>query len=394
MVWNRERPGSLGAPLAMVVSILVLLVACTPALPAGADPNRLRELVLGRPDSSAVTPVTAAPRTEIVASQLELPWDLAFAPDGRLFFTERPGRLRVMVNSAVQPEPVATLPVAAEGEGGLLGLALDPDFASNGYLYLMYTYWDDTGSLRNRVSRLSVRGNRAGDETTILDGIPGGSIHNGGRLRFGPDRQLYITTGETAVTQLSQDLSSLGGKILRINRDGSIPEDNPFPGSPVYSYGHRNVQGLAWHPLTGRLFASEHGPAGHDELNVIEPGRNYGWPRVAGRGGESDLVDPILDVSPSIAPSGIAFYQGNSSAWSGNLFMATLRGQHLRRIVLGGPDLTQVAHEEKLFENQFGRLRCVLLGPDGNLYLTTSNRDGRGSTGPDDDMIIRVIPPQ
>lgn len=336
----------------------------------------------------------------MVASGLQVPWALAFAPDGRLFVTERPGRIRVIVDGQLRPEPVAELPVAAVGEGGLMGLTLDPNFEQNGYLYVMYTY--QAGSdLRNRISRLTLQGDRAGDEVVLLDGILGASIHDGGRLKFGPDGKLYATTGDAAQRDLAQRLDTLVGKILRLNPDGSIPEDNPFPVSPVYSFGHRNPQGLAFQPGTGRLFSTEHGPTGEmglccrDEVNLILPGANYGWPIVTTAPGDPRFVDPVLHSGSddTWAPAGAAFYDGDPLApWQGNLFFGALRGQHLHRLVLGGPELRQVVTEERLFEGEFGRIRDVVLAPDGYLYFTTSNQDGRGLPAPDDDRILRIVP--
>jgi len=333
------------------------------------------------------------PRVEVVATGLEVPWALAFAPDGRLFFTERPGRIRVIVDGRLLAEPVATLPVAAVGEGGLMGLTLDPEFARNGYLYVMYTYRDGQNRLRNKVSRLTEWGNKAGEEKVLLEGIPGANIHDGGRLKFGLDGKLYITTGDAAETGLAQRTDSVAGKVLRINADGSIPADNPFPGSPVYSYGHRNPQGLAWHPVTGRLFSTEHGPVGNDEVNIIQPGQNYGWPEVSGKGGAPKFSDPIIAFSPSIAPSGATFYSGSElSPWKGDLFFTTLVGQHLHRIVLRAPDFASVERDERLFSGEYGRLREIVQGPDGFLYFATSNRDGRGWPSPEDDRILRIVP--
>ncbi len=334
-----------------------------------------------------------SPMVEVVATDLVVPWALAFAPDGRLFFTERPGRVRVIVGGQLQGEPVAQLPASEIVEAGLLGLALDPAFEENGYLYVMYTYFDITSGLRNRVSRLTERQGRAGDEVVLLDDLPGGFIHNGGRIKFGPDGRLYITLGDTGNSSLAQQLDSPAGKILRINPDGSIPTDNPFPNSPVYSYGHRNLQGLAWHPITGQLFISEHGPTGDDEINIIQASANYGWPEVSGSDGSREFVDPILVFNPAVAPSGAAFYDGDRlTPWRNSLFIATLRGRSLLRIVLPGPRFASVEEQERLFEDQFGRLRDVIQGPDGFLYFTTSNRDGRGSLGSNDDRILRIVP--
>jgi glucose/arabinose dehydrogenase len=329
----------------------------------------------------------AEPRVEVVARGLEVPWALAFAPDGRLFVTERPGRLRVIKDGRLDPTPLAMIAVAAVGEAGLMGLALDPAFATNGHVYICYTASTAPrllgGGLINRVVRLTVRGAGADAERVLLDNLPGASIHDGCRLKFGPDGKLYVTTGDAAEPRLSQRMDSLAGKILRLNPDGSVPPDNPFPGSPIYSLGHRNPQGIAWNGA-GRLFAAEHGPSGHDEVNRILPGRNYGWPDVAGKGGEPRYVDPLLESgSDTWAPSGIA-------ALGSDLFVAGLRGRRLLRIRLRAE--ASVAGVEALLAGTYGRLRDVVVGPDGALYVTTSNRDGRGSPTPDDDRILRVIP--
>jgi len=322
---------------------------------------------------------------EVVVSHLEIPWALDFAPDGRLFFTERPGRIQVLDPGASQPRLVGRLAVAHEGEGGLLGVALDRDFSRNGRLYAYYTYRKGE-RLWNRVVRLIGEGGRILTEETVIDRIPGAPIHNGGRIKVGPDGHLYVTTGDAANPPLAQDLTSLAGKILRINPDGSIPGDNPFAGSPVYSLGHRNPQGLAWHPSSQALFVTEHGPIGHDEVNLVQPGKNYGWPHVAGSGGGPRFLDPILESGQGTwAPSGAAIYRGD-------LFFAALRGQHLHRIVLSPPEFTRISSEERLFPSVYGRLRDVVVGPDGLLYLATNNRDGRGSPAPDDDKILRLVP--
>lgn len=318
---------------------------------------------------------------------------MAFAPDGRLFFTERPGRVRVVQDDRLLSRPWAQLEVAQEGEAGLLGLALSPDFPRTGYVYVYYTYRDRSGRLWNRVSRLRDEGGQGTGEEVVLDGIPGAGIHDGGRIRFGPDAKLYVTTGDAASSSLAQDLNSLAGKILRLNPDGSIPQDNPFPGSPVYSYGHRNPQGLDWRPGAGTLVAVEHGPSAHDEVNVVVPGGNYGWPLVSGERTATGLISPLLETGEDTwAPSGASFYSGDLfPQWRGDLFIAALRGQHLHRLRLDPSD-TAVVEDEVLFPGELGRLRDVVVGPDGALYLATSNRDGRGSPRPSDDRILRVAP--
>jgi glucose/arabinose dehydrogenase len=321
------------------------------------------------------------PAVEVVAARLEAPWALAFAPDGRLFVTERPGRIRVIRDGRLEPQPVATLPAAAVGEAGLMGLALDPGFAANGHLYTCYTA-DRSGRLVNRVARLTLRGATAGPEHVLLDDLPGAGIHDGCRLKFGPDGLLYVTTGDAAEPPLAQRRDSLAGKILRLTPDGGVPADNPFPGSFIFTVGHRNPQGLAWHG-SGRLFAAEHGPSAHDEVNLIVAGRNYGWPDVYGQGGDRRYAEPLLESGRDTwAPSGIAIA-------GDDLYIAALRGRRLLRVRLP-PDGARVAQLDALLDGTHGRLRDVVVGPDGALYVATSNRDGRGSPAPDDDRILRV----
>lgn len=321
-------------------------------------------------------PVKEEIGVEIVAQNLEVPWSLDFAPDGRLFFTERAGQVSVVDKGQVQL--VTEFPVASGGEAGLLGLALDPDFLDNGYIYVYYTYQLD-GNLFNRVSRFR---ETKGEEEIILDSIPGARIHDGGRIKFGPDNRLYITTGDATVPALAQDLDSLAGKILRINPDGSVPEDNPFEGSPVYSYGHRNPQGLAWHPATGKLYITEHGAIANDEINLIEPGKNYGWPSVECESERPEYTDPLVCFRQTVALSGSAFFRNS-------LFFASLRGAHLHRLDFAPPNYTKLVQEEVLLTG-YGRIRDVVQGPDGRLYIATSNRDGRGSPSPRDDLILRI----
>lgn len=331
-------------------------------------------------------PLDAQPRVTVVASGLEVPWALAFAPDGRLFITERPGRIRVLHDGRLDPQPIATLPAAARGEGGLMGLALDPAFADTGRLYVCYTMSKRSG-LVNRLSVLTLRDGRAGDERVLVDDMPGAGIHDGCRVKFGPDGKLYFTMGDAAESRLAQSRDTLAGKILRLNSDGSLPADNPFARSPIYSLGHRNPQGLAW-DASGRLYASEHGPSGfpggHDELNLIRPGRNYGWPEVYGKTGRAGFEDPVLESgSGTWAPSGMAIL-GNAA------YITALRGQQLLRVGLA-PD-GSVTGTTSLLKTAYGRLRDAVVGPDGALYVSTSNRDGRGSPALDDDRILRLIP--
>ena len=329
-------------------------------------------------------------RVEVVASNLQIPWSLAFAPDGRLFITERPGRVRILNVAAATSDVALTLDdVFAQGEAGVLGLTLDPEFTSNRFVYLYYTARAGSGAA-NRVVRYREVAGRLGEAAVLLDNIPANTIHDGGRLRFGPDGLLYITTGDAATMSLAQDVAALAGKILRLNRDGTTPRENPFS-SPVYSYGHRNPQGLDWHPATGALWASEHGNSGNDEVNVIDPGVNYGWPRIEGSQTMPGMRAPIVSYSPSIAPSGASFYRGSRfPAFANDLFVASLRGVHILRLRVDASP--RVIAQERLLNDRFGRIRDVIVGPDGLIYFCTSNRDGRGNPVAADDRIARLVP--
>ncbi|MCW5852166.1 MAG: PQQ-dependent sugar dehydrogenase [Anaerolineae bacterium] len=349
-------------------------------------------------------PATSAPASpprlnvETVVGGLDTPWALAFAPDGRFFITERPGRIRVVKDGQLQPEAWLTLDVVESGESGLLGLALDPQFAQNGYVYVAYT----AARFQNRLVRLRedpATGKGVFDRV-LLEGALGANNHDGGRVRFGPDGKLYWTMGDAQNPSLAQDTASLNGKILRLNPDGSVPADNPFPGFYVYSLGHRNPQGLAWQPGTGRLYATEHGPSGgagpeqgggRDEVNLIEAGANYGWPLITGDQGRSGLVSPVLHsgTQATWAPGGATFV--TRGPWAGSLLFVGLRGQSLYRVVLDPANPRAVASFEGLLQGQYGRLRDVVEGPDGAIYLTTSNRDGRGSPAATDDRVLRLI---
>lgn len=319
---------------------------------------------------------------EVVAENLVVPWSIDFLPDGRIIFTERGGRINVVNEDVVT---MAEIDVAAVGEGGLLGIAVAPEFAENSFVYVYYTY-KDNGDLLNKVVRFKMIGLELVDETVVLDKIPGARFHNGGRIKFGPDDKLYITTGDALEPTLAQDVSSLAGKILRINKDGSIPEDNPF-GNEVYSYGHRNPQGLAWHPVTGELYSTEHGATRNDEVNIIKPGRNYGWPIVECDEGEGYEAPLVCFSQVTVAPSGATFYSGDKLPWKNSLFFASLRGQHLHRIAFDNDYRTVL--EQEILLDAYGRIRDVVQY-NGYLYLATSNRDGRGTPKVADDKIIRI----
>ena len=338
-------------------------------------------------------------RVETFVENLTIPWSLAWAPDGRGFFTERPGRISVITIENNKPTLFAEVKVEHIGEGGLLGLALSPQFDANRFVYVYHTYRDGS-VLRNRVIRYQDQNGTGTNPTVILDKIPAGSIHDGGRIRFGPDGKLYVTCGETGNGQLAQDLQSLAGKILRLNPDGTVPNGNPFSNSLVYSYGNRNAQGIDWHPLNGKLYESEHGPSGengrfaNDEINLIEPGKNYGWPIIVGYSNDPRYTNPVYNTGDdeTWAPSGCTFYTGNVFPdWKYSFFVACLRGVHIHRFVFD-PQTGAIQINEKLLTGKLGRLRDVVQGPDGLLYILTSNRDGRGSPVSNDDRILQLVP--
>lgn len=331
---------------------------------------------------------------------LRVPWDLTFLPGGGALVTERQGTIRLIRDGELRDKPYAELEVADVGEGGLMGLALHPEFPEIPHLYVMHTYRSG-GDLHNRILRLRHKGDRAVRDEVILDRLPGGHFHNGGRLAFGADGLLYIAAGEAFRRHLAQSRPSLGGKILRVAPDGAIPEGNPFPDSPVYSLGHRNPQGLAWDPRTGALLASEHGPSGEvgfgafDEINRIEKGANYGWPEVVGAPGRSGFADPLVAwPDTTTPPAGMTFHQGT-------LFVATLGSEALLRIDLIPRESGdyQVREIERWFrgedgESRYGRLRDAVIGAEGALYVLTSNRDGRGRPREGDDRILRMTFPE
>jgi len=329
---------------------------------------------------------------EVIAENLYVPWAIVENGEGKLYFTERSGAIRKIEGGKLIAQPLITLktPFISRGEGGLMGIALDPDFSQNHFIYVMHSYTEG-GLNYNRIVRLVEKNNIAFIDRILLDKIPGGLFHNGGRLKVGPDQKLYITTGDAGNPVLAQELTSLAGKILRIELDGGIPEDNPFINSPIYSFGHRDPQGLTWNS-DNILYASEHGETGRDELNRIQPGANYGWPIVQGDKDSKEVTiqRPILQSGEETwAPSGIAFI--DQGPWMGKLLIAALRGVQLLAISLKN-DGTEVEKVESWLKEEYGRLREVVQARDGSIYLATSNRDGRGYPDRTDDKIIRLIP--
>ena len=330
-------------------------------------------------------------RVDTVLNNLDgVPWSMQFDPGGRLFVTERVGRVLIVNITTGMYDVALQIPgVFGSGEAGLLGLALDPAFAQNHFVYLYYTAATSTTTGINRLVRYREAGSQLGEPVLLLDNIPAANIHDGGRLKFGPDGLLYITTGDAATQGLAQDVSSLAGKILRLNRDGTTAAGNRFS-SPVFTYGHRNPQGIDWHPTTGLMWSSEHGNVGNDEINAISSGLNFGWPRIEANETFPGMEVPLTVFNPSIAPSGAAFYRGNRiPQFTNNLFVATLRGTHLLRLTIDESG-RRITGQERLLEGTFGRLRDVIMGPGGNMYVATNNRDGRGTPATGDDRILRI----
>jgi glucose/arabinose dehydrogenase len=336
-------------------------------------------------------------KVETFVTGLEVPWSVAFTSATRMLVTERPGRVRVVENGALLKAPLAVIAdVESRGETGLMGLTLAPDYATSRLLYLSYAY-TVAGGIAVRVVRFHDDGSGLSQRKVILEGLPASQFHAGCRLRFGPDGKLYVTTGDATTREIAQKMDSLGGKTLRLNPDGSIPADNAFPGSPIFSLGHRNSQGLDWQPGTSLQFQTEHGPSGFDgpgggdEVNIVEAGKNYGWPVVHHKASKEGMVSPLLEFTPAIAPSGASFVTGaRLPSLKGNLLFAALRGERLVRVRLDPVNPRRVLDVEDLFLHEFGRLRDVQNGPDGAIYFTTSNRDGRGSLHPGDDRILRL----
>ena len=320
---------------------------------------------------------------QIIATNLQKPWSMGFV-DNKIFFTEKVGKLRVIENGALVEEPLTTLKVADMVDAGLLGIAIHPDFEKNHYIYLYYTY-EVNGKLWNKVIRVTESQNRVAGEIVILDKIPAAEFNNGGVIKFGPDRKLYVATGDATDPHSTQDLKSLSGKILRLNDDGTIPSDNPFQNSLVFSYGHRNPQGLAWDKF-GTMYETEEGPTKNDELNLITAGQNFGWPDQE-CSGYKEFVSALRCYNPSLQPSGIVFYSSGKLDLENSLIMASLRGTNLYQLSIENGTITS----QKSILGGVGRIRDVNEGPDGNLYILTGNTDGRGFPDRTDDKLLRIV---
>ena len=339
-------------------------------------------------------------KVETVAANLEVPWAFAFLPNGNLLFTERPGRVRIIENGKLRAEPVFTVAdVEPSSESGLMDVSIHPQFAQNNFVYLAYAYRGD--GKRVKIARYKFDGKTLIEPKIIIQDIPAAPNHAGTRARFGPDGKLYITTGDASQKQLGQDTTTLAGKTLRLNDDGTVPPDNPFAGNKnyrpeIWTIGHRNGQGLAWQPGSGLMFQTEHGPSGFDgpgggdEVNIVERGKNYGWGEIHHNQTKEGMISPLLEYTPACAPASGMFSSGAAfPEFKGNFFFGCLRGQRIIRVVLDGRN---VKSQEDLLKNTYGRIREMAEGPDGAIYFSTSNRDGRGSAAQEDDRILRLVP--
>ena len=386
MAGSARIDGSFGMTVLLTVLLVLLCAACNRSTEESGKRSNDPEPITtqgGKKEDAGGAPVR---RVEVstLATDLEVPWSFAFLPGGDALVSERDSGKLLRVSPSGGVREIQTLPESGSGEGGLLGVTVSPGYQDDHYIYAYYTTETD-----NRVVRF-----RMGEAPEpILTDIPVNSYHDGGRIKFGPDGMLYVSTGDAGESENSQDKDSLGGKILRIEPDGSIPPDNPFPGNPVYSYGHRNVEGLAWDEQ-GRLYASEFGQNTWDEVNRIEAGENYGWPVVEGEGGEDQgYVDPVTVWPTSEAsPSGAEIMvEGAIPQWEGDLFVAALRGERLWHLELD--DGGEVVNKEKLLDGKVGRVRDVVQAPDGSLWVSTSNHDSYGTpVSEQDDRIFRLAP--
>lgn len=373
----------------LLLSLLIWAFGCSNAAPTGGL------------DTVFETQDNVKFRIETVATGLEVPWAFAWLPNGDMLFTERRGQIRIVKDGTLVAERVFFVSdVEPSGESGLMDISVHPNFAENGFVYIAYAYRSE--EMNVMVARFKYVDGSFTDKKIIAVRIPAATNHAGARARFGPDGKLYITTGDATKWDLAQNLTSLAGKTLRLNDDGSVPEDNPFVNQKgarpeIWSLGHRNAQGLAWQPGTGLMFQTEHGPSqfegrggGADEVNIVEAGKNYGWPIIWGTRTQPGLEPPLLEYTPACAPASGAFYNGDKfPAFKGNFFFGCLRSARIIRVVLDGRN---VVRQENLLEGNVGRVREVAEGLDGFLYFSTSNRDGRGSPAEDDDRIMRIVP--
>lgn len=328
-------------------------------------------------------------QTSVIASGLIQPWEIIFGPDEQLWITEKSGKISKVNPVTKQIIPLITInDVVSNGEGGLLGMVLHPNFETSPFVYVVYNYNASNG-YKEKVVRYTSVNNTLSNPTVIIQDIAASSIHNGSRLLISADNKLLMTTGDAANTSLSQNMNSLSGKILRLNLDGSVPNDNPFAGSYIYTLGHRNSQGLAF--VGNKLFSSEHGPSTDDEVNLIEPGRNYGWPNVAGfcnNASENtfcaanNVAEPLINWTPTIATAGLTYYNNNAiPQWKNSLLLTTLKASKIVQLKLNNTQ-TAIESQQDFYANEFGRKRAICVGKQGEVYFITGNGN--------DDKIVMI----
>ena len=370
---ERRQLIKLVIPSALVIIVSILTMKFSPS-----------ETLVPLPAPVSNLSLTNTSGVEIIAEGLQAPRSIDISKEGRIFISEKRGSIRVVDNGTLLTEPVGDIKAENIGDAGLLGLTLHPNFTQNHLFYVYYTYSNSTG-LFNKVLMLKESNNRIIDSKTILDGIPGNDYRDGGRIKFGRDGKLYVSTGDASIPELSQDLNSLAGKILRINEDGTVPQDNPFSNSAVYAYGFRNAQGLAWAPNSGALYSSDQGGAGNDEINLISPAKNYGWPHEEcnSNGDDNRYTPPLVCFNPSLEPSGIAFAFSNKLGYQNHLIVATLKGSHLR-------DIDFDSGSQNTILVGYGRIIDLVESEDGLIYVLTSNTDGRALPQQGDDKILRL----
>jgi glucose/arabinose dehydrogenase len=315
-----------------------------------------------------------------------------------MLVSERAGRVRVVENGVLIKKPLLSLTeVSSRAEEGLMSLAVHPQYATNKFVYVAFATVQNQ-NMSVKVIRFTDQGDQAADLTTVIDNIPAARFHAGTRLRFGPDKKLYISTGDALMKDEAQNLQSLAGKVLRLNDDGTIPSDNPFPNSAIFSYGHRNIQGFDWHPQTEQLYATEHGPStfdgppGGDEINLLLAGKNYGWPIVSHEKTQAGFESPLQVYTPAVAPASGVFYAGEQfPQWENSFFFGGLRGEGVFRVQFS-EDGRSVELSEKLSSIEVGRVRDIAVSPEGIIYFSSSNKDGRGDIRDGDDAIYRIVP--
>lgn len=391
--------------------LAVVLAACQQSVSTQVPKEQTPSAPTAQPSNSNIAPnpaqlekstIPVRFKVETIATGLEVPWDIEPTPDGRIFILERAGRVRIFRNQQLDPTPypVNLENLITSGQGGLMDMAIHPNYATNKLVYLSHTV-QTNGAMHTRVSRFRDTGAGLVFDRQIFDADPINSTkHFGSRLGFGRDGKLYITLGERGQWDKAQDLGTINGKTLRLQDDGTIPADNPFVGRTgarpeIFSYGNRNAQAMAFQPETGLIWQAEHGPTGYDrpgggdEINIIEAGKNYGWPIIHHSMTQAGIESPLMQFTPATAPGGAAFYTGDRfPQWRGNLFVANLRGLSLQRFTING---RQIVGVENLLSNEYGRLRAVAV-IDGYVYVSTSNGDGYGRGNRGEDTILRISP--